>query len=70
MNTLSAPHCKENPIYVLPEKKLRGLSLKFLHSCICERFIYSQDWSNYNNFLQQNRQTDRGNIYNKSLTET
>jgi hypothetical protein len=23
------PHCKENPIYVLPEKKLRGLSPNF-----------------------------------------
>jgi hypothetical protein len=31
-------HCKENPIYVLPEKKLRGLSSKistFMY-CICE----------------------------------
>ncbi len=23
------PHCRENPIYVLPEKKLRGLSPNF-----------------------------------------
>jgi hypothetical protein len=30
------------------------------HSCVCERFIYSQDWSTY--FLQQKRQTHRGNI--------
>ncbi len=30
------------------------------HSCVCERFIYSQDLSTY--FLQQNRQIDRGNI--------
>ncbi len=27
------------------------------HSCVCERFIYSQDRSTY--FLQQNRQSDR-----------
>ncbi len=30
------------------------------HSCVCERFIYSQDQSTY--FLQQKRQTHRGNI--------
>ncbi len=33
---------------------------QFPHSCVCERFIYSQDRSTY--FLQQNRQTDGGNI--------
>jgi hypothetical protein len=47
------------PIYVFPEMKLRGLitvfpkqnnnvlspNLEFTHSCICERFIYSLDWS-------------------------
>ncbi len=33
---------------------------QFSHSCVCERFIYSQDRSKY--FLQQNRQIDRGNI--------
>jgi hypothetical protein len=37
------------------------------HSCVCERFIYSQDRSTY--FLQQNRQTDHGNE-NKSLSDT
>ncbi len=37
------------------------------HSCVCERFINSQDRSTY--FLQQNRQIDCGNIYvNRSLT--
>jgi hypothetical protein len=34
---------------------------QFPHSCVFERFIYSQDQSTY--FLQQNRQTHRGNIY-------
>jgi hypothetical protein len=34
---------------------------QFPHSCVCERFIYSQDWSTY--FLQQKRQTHRENIY-------
>ncbi len=38
--------------------KLSGLVPQFLHSCICERFLYSQ----------QNRQIDPGGIY-KSLRE-
>ncbi len=33
---------------------------QFPHSCVCERFIYFQDRSTY--FLQQKRQTHRGNI--------
>ncbi len=43
------------PIYLFPEMKLRCLIIsktelkcslsQFPHSCICERFIYSQDWS-------------------------
>ncbi len=33
---------------------------QFLHSCVCERFIYSQDRSTY--VLQQKRQLHRGNI--------
>ncbi len=33
---------------------------QFPHSCVCERFICSQDRSTY--FLQQKRQTHRGNI--------
>jgi hypothetical protein len=35
-------------------------SVPISHSCVCEQFIYSQDRSTY--FLQQNRQTDPGNI--------
>jgi len=35
----------ENPIYLLPEMKLHVLRSQFLHSCICERFIYFQDRS-------------------------
>jgi hypothetical protein len=30
-------------------------------SCVCERFMYSQDQFTY--FLQQNRRIDLGNIY-------
>ncbi len=33
---------------------------QFPRSCVCEGFIYFQDQSTY--FLQQNSQTDRGNI--------
>jgi hypothetical protein len=33
---------------------------QFPHSCVSGRFIYSQDRSTY--FLQQKRQTHRGNI--------
>jgi hypothetical protein len=45
------------PIYVFPEMKQDGLVIsktelqcsvsQFPHSCIYERFIYSQDWSAY-----------------------
>ncbi len=33
---------------------------QFPHSCVCERFIQSQERSTY--FLQQYRQTNRGNV--------
>ncbi len=33
---------------------------QFPHSCVCERFVYSQDRSTY--FLQKNRQIEGGNI--------
>ncbi len=33
---------------------------QFPHSCVFDRFIYSQDRSTY--FLQKNRQVDRGNV--------
>ncbi len=40
-------HCTENQIYVFPEKELCSLSPNFLHSCVREQFIHSQDWSTY-----------------------
>jgi hypothetical protein len=40
--------------------KLRGL-VSFLHSCICERFIYSHVRSAY--FAILRLRTDHGNIY-------
>ncbi len=48
-------HWNENPTYGIARPQPQ-----FPHSCVCERFIYSQDRSTY--FLQQNRQTDCGNI--------
>ncbi len=36
-----------NPIYVFPKMKLRGLVPNSCISSICERFVYSQDWSAY-----------------------
>ncbi len=40
-------HCKGNPTSVFLFWELRGLSPKTPNSCVCERFIYSQDWSTY-----------------------
>jgi hypothetical protein len=52
-------HCTENPIYLFPEMQLSGLiPNSYIHVYICERLIYSQAaiW------LQENRQSDPGNI--------
>ncbi len=44
----SGPQCNENPIYVFPEKDLRGLSPNFhIHVHVCERFKYYQNRSTY-----------------------
>jgi hypothetical protein len=60
-------HCKEISAYVLPEKELRVLSPNFyIHVSGSDLYILTIGPPI---FLQQNRQTDRGNIYN-SLTET
>ncbi len=47
------------PLCILIMRILRPQS-QFPHSCVCERFIYSQDQSTY--FLQQNRQINHENI--------
>ncbi len=53
-------HCTESPIYVFPEKELRGLSPNsYIHVSVSDlyvRRICSHIW------LQQNRQIDPGNI--------
>ncbi len=45
------------------------LQPRFPHSCVCERFIIVPG-SVYTYFLQQNRQTDRGNMNVETGTET
>jgi hypothetical protein len=51
---------KENPMYVLSEKKLRGLSPNFhIHVSVSDLYILT---IGPHIFLQQNRQTDFGNI--------
>ncbi len=61
-------HSKENPIYVLPEQKLHGLSPNFnIHVSVSDLYIPRIGPPI---FLQQNRQTYRGNTVYKTLTET
>ncbi len=39
-NCVSRTHCKENPIYVLPGKKLRGLSSNFhIHVSVSDLYF-------------------------------
>jgi hypothetical protein len=52
----------------IPRKGIARAQSQFPQSCVCERFLYSQDWSTY--FLQQNRQIDCGNTVYNSLTDT
>ncbi len=53
-------HCNENPTYVFPEKELRGLSPNFhIHVSVSDLYIPR---IHPHIFLQQNRQTDCGNI--------
>ncbi len=60
-HTLPSPiYCNENPIYVLPEKKLRGLSSNFrIHVSVRDLHIPR---IRPHISLQQNRQTDGGDI--------
>jgi hypothetical protein len=43
---LPTPHCNENPIYVFPEKELRGISPNFhIHLSVSEGFYPHQSKS-------------------------
>ncbi len=44
----------------IPRKGISGSKSQFPHSCVCERFIYSHDWSAYS--AAGNMWTDPGNI--------
>jgi hypothetical protein len=53
-------NCNENPIYVFPEKELRGLSPNFhIHVSVSDLYIPR---IGPRIFRQQKRQTDSGNI--------
>ncbi len=53
-------HCNDNPIYVFPAKELRDLYPNFhIHVSVSDLLIPR---IGPHIFLQQNRQTDRGNI--------
>ncbi len=54
----------------IPKKGISRPQSQFSHSCVCDRFIYSQDRSTHFIVLQQNRQTNHGNTLYKSLTDT
>jgi hypothetical protein len=55
------PHCEENPIYVFLFWELRSFNPKFpTHVSVSNLYITR---STYCISLQQNRQTDPGNIY-------
>ncbi len=56
----SCLHCNEKPIHVFPEKELRGLDPNYhIHVSVGDLYILRIDPQI---FLQQNRQTYRGNI--------
>jgi hypothetical protein len=57
----SATHCKENPIYVFLFWELRGLS-RYFHIHVPVSYWYIPRIVPHI-FLQQNRQTDHGNMY-------
>ncbi len=53
-------HCTENPIYVIPEMKLRGLVPNFyIYVSVSDLYIPRIGLPIW---LQQNRQTDPGKI--------
>jgi hypothetical protein len=60
---VAALRCKEDPIYVFPVMKLRGLNPNFHINVSVSSVLYIPMIG------QQNRRSDRGNKY-KSLTDT
>ncbi len=60
LSSLAGVHCNGNSVYISFSGNGAASAPILTHLCVFERFIYSQDQSTY--FLQQNRQTHRGNI--------
>jgi hypothetical protein len=59
-------HCNENPIYVFPEKEMRGLSSNFyIYVSVSDLYIPR---IRPHIFLQQNRQTEWWEYINCSQT--
>ncbi len=58
--SLRRVHCREILIYVFPEKELRGLSPFHINASMSVLYITTFGPPI---FLQQNRQTDQGNLY-------
>ncbi len=54
--------CKTKSNLWIPGKGIAGPQTQFLHSCVCKRFIYSHAGSGPHIWVQQNRQTNPGNI--------
>jgi hypothetical protein len=60
LEVVPKPHCKDNSIYVIPERKLRGLIPNFyIHISVSDLYIPTIGPPI---FLQPNRQTDQGNV--------
>ncbi len=58
--TCLTEHCPENPIYIYPEMKLRGLiPIFYIHASVSNLYIPRISLPIW---LQQNRQTDPANI--------
>jgi hypothetical protein len=64
----SVLHCNGNSAYIFLFWELHGLSPNFhIHVSVSDLYIYSQDRSVY--FLQQKRETHRGNIISSQTHE-
>ncbi len=47
INMVLTVHCMEKSQLCIPFLGIARPHSRFPHSCVCERFIYSQDWSTY-----------------------
>ncbi len=52
----------------IPRNETARPRSQFLHSCVCERFVYSQDRSAYLAAAKKNKQTDPGKVAHRYMT--